>query len=65
MTDRDESDGPTVSSEAGEKTPLRGKSIGDRIRDLIDGVMEALDQVISPPPQPVPIPVRTRYPRRR
>lgn len=37
--------------------------IADRIRDFIDGVVGALEEVFAPPPEPVRVPV-PRYPRR-
>jgi hypothetical protein len=32
--------------------------IQDRIRDFLDGLAEAIDSVIAPPPQPVRIPIK-------
>ena len=66
MGDRDESNRPRASAEAGHEEQPRGKSMGERIRDLVDAVIGALDEVLAPAPEPVPIPVRTRpYPYRR
>jgi hypothetical protein len=39
------------------KKPLIER-IQDRIRDFLDGVAEAIDSLIAPPPQPVRIPIR-------
>lgn len=33
------------------------EALGDAIEGLLDGVREAIDGLLAPPPEPVPVPV--------
>lgn len=53
-----------MAEEEQEKQGLQER-LKDRLRDLVDGIAEALDGILSPQPELQPIPVRRpRYPRR-
>lgn len=43
----------------------KDKSLTETVGDLIAGLIDALDDLLGPKPELVPIPVRRRYPPRR
>lgn len=48
-----------------EQRDPKPTSLEERLRQFVEGVLEALDELVNPQPQLVPIPIRNGRPRRR
>ena len=50
--------GPMAGSEKDDKPSDQGKKpLGERLRDLVDAIVDELQALLDPPPQPVRVPV--------
>ena len=55
-----------IIGDVSENRPESKKTLKDRVEEVVQGILDGLAELFPPPPQYVPIPVRSpRYPGRR